>query len=153
VGSGSNGDADIYIYAGVTITGTVHVDYRSVGDATGYTPGNLAWETALEGAGAWYATSHTSGVGGSLSLKKNPFYYMETPLLGEIDWVRKSTGGFKIDIYDVVLAAGAYGSQGTGVPDPHWLPGADVAPPGGVIDIYDIVTITGKYGREFDLPP
>jgi hypothetical protein len=92
-------------------------------------------------------------MGDNLTLHKNLYYYVETPLLGEIDWVRKPNGGFKIDIYDVVLAAGAYGSQGIGVPDAHWLPGADVAPPGGVIDIYDIVTITGKYGQAFDLPP
>jgi hypothetical protein len=146
------GDADVYIHAGVNLTGTVYVDYWSVEDASGYTPGNLPWETAFEGAGAWYATAFTPGVGGHLTLHKNP-YYVETPPLGEIDWVRKPNGGFKIDIYDVVLAAGAYGSQGTGVPDAHWLAGADVAPPGGVIDIYDIVTITGKYGQAFDLPP
>jgi hypothetical protein len=145
--------ADVYIHAGVNISGTVHVDYWSAEDADGYTPGNLPWETALEGAGAWYATGHTPGVGGNLTLHKNLYYYVETPLLGEIDCVRKPNGGFKIDIYDVVLAAGAYGSQGIGVPDAHWLPGADVAPPGGVIDIYDIVTITGKYGQAFDLPP
>jgi hypothetical protein len=143
---------DVYIYAGVNLTGTVHVDYWSAEDADGYTPGNLPWAIALEGAGAWYATNFTAGVGGNLTLHRNP-YYVETPLLGEIDWVRKPNGGFKIDIYDVVLAAGAYGSHGTGVPDAHWLAGADVAPPGGVIDIYDIVTITGKYGQEFDLPP
>jgi hypothetical protein len=153
IGSGAPSDGDIYIYPGVTITGTVHVDYRSVGESTGYTPGNLAWEIALEGAGPWYATSHTSGVGGSLSLKKNPFYYMETALLGEIDWAKKPNGAYKIDIFDVVKAAGAYGSQGTGVPSSNWFAGADLAPAGGKIDIFDIVTITGKYGQEFDLPP
>jgi hypothetical protein len=153
VRDGPGGYGDIYIYAGVTITGTVHVDYWATGDARGYTPGNLPWPTALEGAGAWYATAFTPGVGGNLTLHKNPYYYLTMPPTGEIDWVRKPNGGFKIDIYDVVLAAGAYGSQGTGVPDPHWFAGADVAPPGGVIDIYDIVTLTGKYGREFDLPP
>jgi hypothetical protein len=150
---GPGGYADIYIHAGVTITGTVHVDYLAVGDATGFTPGNLAWETAFEGAGAWYATAFTPGVGGSLTLKKSPFYYVETPLLAEIDWVKKPNGAYKIDIFDVVKAASAYGSQGTGVPSSNWFAGADLAPEGGKIDIFDIVTITGKYGQEFDLPP
>jgi hypothetical protein len=150
---GPGGYGDIYIYAGVTITGTVHVDYLATGDATGFTPGNLPWETAFEGAGAWYATAFTPGVGGSLTLKKSPFYYMEFPILAEIDWVKKPNGAYKIDIFDVVLAAGAYGSQGTGVPSTNWFVGADLAPEGGKIDIFDIVTITGKYGQEFDLPP
>jgi hypothetical protein len=85
---------------------------------------------------------------------------METPLLGEIDWdwkwqagPRPRSGYYKIDIFDAVIANGAFGSQGTSVPDPRWFPGADVAPPGGVIDIYDIVTITSKYGQEFGQPP
>jgi hypothetical protein len=93
-------------------------------------------------------------------LKVNPYFFLETPLLGEIDFVWKwqtgpkpRSGYYKIDIFDVVLAAGAYGSTGHGVPDPNWFPGADLAPPECKIDIFDIVTITGKYGREFGHPP
>jgi len=85
---------------------------------------------------------------------------METPPLGEIDFVWKwesgpkpRNGSYKIDIYDIVIAAGAYGSQGTGVPDRNWFPGADVAPSGGQVDIYDIVTIAGKYGEEWGHTP
>ncbi|HUV98134.1 MAG TPA: hypothetical protein VMW14_01365, partial [Candidatus Paceibacterota bacterium] len=85
--------------------------------------------------------------------KRNPFYYMETPPLGEIDFFRKSNGANKVDIFDIVKAAVAYGSQGTGVPDPNWFPGADVAPAGGVINIFDIVTIAHQYGLEWDPDP
>jgi hypothetical protein len=148
---GPLGHADVKILAATS--GNITINYLSVGDATGFTPGNLPWEIAFEGAGSWYATAFTPSVGGSLTLKKSPFYYVETPLLGEIDWVKKPNGAYKIDIFDVVKAAGAYGSQGTGVPSSNWFAGADVAPEGGKIDIFDIVTITGKYGQEFDLPP
>jgi hypothetical protein len=145
----AGGHADVYIYkAG---TGTVDITYYSAEDATGFTPGNLPYPDCFEGAGPWYAITFT--LHGSLRLRKNPFYYVDTPLLGEIDWVRKSNGCYKLDIYDVVKAAGAYGSQATGVPSTNWVAGADFAPAGGKIDIFDIVTITGPYGQEFDLPP
>jgi hypothetical protein len=77
---------------------------------------------------------------------------METPLLGAIDFIRKPNGCYEVDIYDVVIAAGAFGSSGTGVPTPNWFPGVDVASPGGKIDIFDIVTITGHYGEAWDPP-
>jgi hypothetical protein len=51
------------------------------------------------------------------------------------------------------MAATAYGSQGIGIPDSNWLPGADLAPSAGTVDIFDIVTITSKYGQEFDCDP
>jgi hypothetical protein len=105
----------------------------------------------------YYCTSFTPSIGGSATYKRNPFYWMETPLLGEIDFARKQIDGrpigpFKNDIFDLVLAAGAYGSQGTAVPSANWLPGADVAPPVGKIDIFDIVTIVYNYGQESDPP-
>ncbi|MCK4477430.1 hypothetical protein KAU88_02740 [Candidatus Bathyarchaeota archaeon] len=52
----------------------------------------------------------------------------------------------KIDIYDVVMQANAYGSQGTSMPDRKWFSGADVAPSGGNVDIFDIVCTSGPYG-------
>jgi len=128
----------------------VDVECLSAGDASGYTPGNLPWQTILEGAGTYYASDLNST---HLVLKGNNHFWMETPLLGEVDFVRKPDGCFKIDIFDVVMAATAYGSQGTGIPDSNWLPGADLAPPAGEVDIFDIVTITGKYGEEFDCNP
>ncbi len=54
-----------------------------------------------------------------------------------------------VDIFDVVIAAGAYGSTPS---DPHWNPHCDIANPSGVIDIFDIVTIAGNYGKELSYP-
>lgn len=49
----------------------------------------------------------------------------------------------KVNIYDLVLAAQAYGS----VPgDPNWNEDADLAEPYGKINIFDVVTICGYYG-------
>jgi len=141
----------LYIYTNLG-SGNLFVDYWYVGDPAGYTPGDLSWITTFEGAGQYYATEFTPGLGGRLTMVKNPYYWMESRPLGEIDFVRKPNGCYKIDIYDVVLAAGAYGSQGTGVPSVKWIPGADLAPVGGLINIYDIVTITGQYGRQWDCP-
>ncbi|MCW3985647.1 MAG: ABC transporter substrate-binding protein [Candidatus Bathyarchaeota archaeon] len=148
---GPLGHADVWV--NTTRTGTLVINYWSAEDGKGFTPGNLPWTDSFEGAGAWYATAFTSGIGGSLSLKKSAFFYMEKPLLGEIDWVKKSDGAYKVDIYDIVFAAGAYGSQGTGIPSSNWFAGADVAPEGGKVDIYDIVTIASRYGQSFDVPP
>lgn len=135
----------------------VEVDYWYVVHygSYGLTPGGLPWQTILEGAGMFYAVqlSYNGRWGGYLTLKRNPFYYMETPLLGDVDFIRKANGCYKIDIFDLAIAGGAYGSQGTGVPSPNWVPGADLAPPGGVIDIYDMATIGSQWDMEWDCPP
>jgi len=143
---------DLEIFQNLTDGTAITVDYWAPGDAKGYTPANIAWQTIFEGAGMYYATSFTATVGGSLTLKKNPFYFMETPLLGEIDFVRKPNGAYKVDIFDLVIAAGAFGSQGTGVPSSNWWAGADIAPEGGVVDIFDQVTVTGHWDEEYDIP-
>ncbi len=141
-------------------SGNLEVDYWAYGDPSGFTPGNLPWQTCFEGAGMYYATAFTSGVGGSLVLKRNPHYWMETPLLGDVDFKWKwedgpkpRSGYFKVDIYDVVMAAQAYGSSATGEPDEKWLAAADIAPPGGTINIYDIVTMAGNYGKQWGHTP
>ena len=141
----------LYIYSALG-PGTLETKYLAVGNFGGYTPGNLPWETVFEGAGMYYATGFTPGTGGSLTLQRNPYYWMETPPLGEVDFARKPNGACKVDIFDLVLAAGAYGSQGTAVPSAKWFAGADVAPPAGKIDIFDMVTIASQYGQEYDFP-
>ena len=125
---------------------TVTVDYYAVDDASGYTLGDNNWEDVTIGCGMYYATGFTPSVGGFFTAKRNPFFYFETPVLGEVDFVWESGGYYEVTIFDVVKAATAYDSQGTGVPDDNWFPGADLAPPGGQIDIFDIVTIAAKYG-------
>jgi ABC-type transport system substrate-binding protein len=139
----------LHVYSSLG-TGTLAVSYCYVphGALRGYFPGNLPWQTVVEGAGMYYLTSYTQGV--STTFKRNPFYYLVTPLLGEIDFVKKPSGNYKVDIFDLALAGGAYGSQGTGIPSSNWLPGADLAPAGGVVDLYDLVTITGvHWDREY----
>jgi hypothetical protein len=145
-----SGDLEVLTAQG---PGTLEVSYWYIATPTaltGTTPGSQPWETILEGAGQYYAVTF-SGLDTGLTLKRNPYYYAVTPPLGEIDFVKKSSGNYKIDIFDLVLAGGAFGSQGTGVPDSNWFAGADLAPNGGVIDIYDEVTITGtNWDVEFD---
>ena len=132
---------------------TVTVDYWAADDSTGYTLGHNSWEDVTVGCGMYYGTSFSPGVGGFFTAKRNPYYYLETPVLGEVDFVWEEGGYYEVTIFDVVKAAGAYGSQGIAVPDDNWFPGADLAPPGGVIDIFDIVTVAGKYGETFGAAP
>jgi hypothetical protein len=143
-----------------TQTGDLAVDYWKYGNPEGFTPADLPWQDILSGSGMYYMTAFTPGVGGGASFKRNPYYWMETPPLGEIDFVwnfvgttKPRSGYYDVDIYDVVLAAGAYGSTATGVPSPKYISAADLAPVGGTINIYDIVTITGVYGDTWGTPP
>jgi hypothetical protein len=150
---------ELHLLAELAPSAVVEVDYWAVGDASGSTAGGLPWQTVFEGAGMFYATAFTPGVGGNLTLERNPYYWMERPLLGELDFVwrweegpKPRRGYYKIDIFDVVMAVNAYGSQGTGVPSENWLPGADNAPEGGKVDIFDLVSQTGPYGYEWGRP-
>ncbi|TET62499.1 hypothetical protein E3J49_08085 [Candidatus Bathyarchaeota archaeon] len=145
--------ADIRIINPTYLGQAITVTYLAVGDPYGYTPNNQPWNTILEGCGMFYVTEFIPGVGHGMTLKRSSHFYMEKPLLGEIDFVKKPSGGYKIDIFDVVIAASAYGSEGGAVPDVNWFPGADLAPGIPKVDIFDIVTVTGKYGQEFDIPP
>ena len=52
----------------------------------------------------------------------------------------------KVDIFDIVLGAGVYGTNSL---DPEWNPQCDIAPPWNVIDIFDLVTIASHYGEEY----
>ncbi len=149
----SYGNAVLSIYSSLG-TGELEVKYWAItSPANGYTPANLPWQDIFEGAGMYYATDFAPGAGGYLALKRNPFYYMDTPLLGDIDFVRKPTGAFKVDIFDLAIAGAAYGSQGVEFPSRNWFPGADLAPSGGVVDIFDLVTVAGtNWDREYDFP-
>jgi len=155
----------LHIYVDIADGHTVEVRYWAVGEPRGYTPGNLAWQTIFEGAGMYYCTDFHEGVYGSATFKRNPFYWMETPLLGDIDFLwhwggydesRRidayrvpRTGCYQVDMLDLTIVSGAMNSQGTGVPDTNWFPGADLAFEGGVIDVIDSVTVTGNMGRSW----
>jgi hypothetical protein len=149
---GYGGDGDMRLIKS-TPAGNLHVEYWVKNDGRGYYPGDLPWQTCLQGAGMYYAVDFQPGPGGYLALRRNPYYYMETPPLGEIDFVRKASGCFKIDIFDVVIVASSYGSQGSGIHDDNWFPGADLIPECCRVDIFDVVTMTAKYGLEWDIPP
>ena len=49
-----------------------------------------------------------------------------------------------VDIFDLVLASDAYGSQPG---DPNYNPEADIAPRYDLVDIFDMVTIASHYGE------
>jgi len=144
----------------IAVSGDLSVDYWKYGNPIGFTPGDLLWNETLVGSGMYYMTSFTPGTGGGAAFKRNPYYWMETPPLGEIDFVwnfqagpKPRDGYYNVDIYDVVLAAGAYGTTSTGLPSAKFVSAADVAPPSGKIDIYDIVTLGGVYGTKWGHPP
>jgi len=52
----------------------------------------------------------------------------------------------KVDIYDVVIISGAYGSTPS---DSNWNPSCDLVEPYGVIDIKDVVLLCDSYGEEY----
>ncbi len=131
----------------------ITVDWFQCDHWGGWTLGDNPPMAVSVSCGQYYVTGFHPGVGGNMTAKKNPYYWMETPILGEVDFTWEAGGYYEVTILDVVKAAGAYGSQGIAVPDDNWFPGADLAPPGGVIDIYDIVTIASKYGQTFGAPP
>ncbi|MCW4052412.1 MAG: ABC transporter substrate-binding protein, partial [Candidatus Bathyarchaeota archaeon] len=144
---------DWYIDTPLTSGAVVTVDYYAIDDVSGYTLGDNPLEDVTIGCGMYYATGYSPGVGGNFTAKKNPYYYLETPILGEVDFMWEDGGYYEVTIFDVVMAAGAYGSQGIAFPDRNWFPGADLAPPGGVIDIFDIITVASNYGKTFGAPP
>jgi hypothetical protein len=125
-----------------------------------YLGGNLGydWTDTMFSYGTHYPISISST---SAALNKNPYFLLETPLLGEVDWrwyyigtTKPRTGYFKIDILDVVKCTGAYSSRGDGAFNTAYLPGADIdASDLSHIGILDVVAITGKYARTYGWCP
>jgi hypothetical protein len=153
-------------YIKVTPLATVDVVYYARGNAAGYWAGGLDWHQVAIGTGPYYLYDFVAGIGGFAQFKANRNYFMPTPPLGEIDWQYRWTGTppanpgdpprsgcWKVDIYDIVMLAAAYGSSARAVPTSNWKPGADLTVSGdgkpGEIDIYDIVTACASYGQEW----
>jgi hypothetical protein len=139
----------IYYYKGVS------------GGADGtYLGGNLGygWTDTMYSYGYYYPVLITST---TASLKKNPYFFLETPVLGEIDWrwnyqgtTKPRSGNFQINILDVVKCTSVYSTRGDGPYDPMYLPGADLdASDLCHIGILDLVTVTGHYAETFGTPP
>lgn len=149
----------IRIYKDLPDGTPIQVTYWARGDAQGYTPGNLPWQEILIGTGPHYMT--TTDLYTYSSFKANRNHFLETPLLGEIDWrwyyqdaTKPRKGYYQINILDVVKCTAAYCTRGDGAPNPKWLPGADIDSYDLChIGIFDLVTVTGKYGRTFGTPP
>jgi hypothetical protein len=132
--------------------------------STGFYLGGLPWTTTMYSLATHYPVSVTTdppGIGDTFVLAKNPSFFLETPILGEIDWswkwvgTTKPRGGYyKIDIFDVVRATGAYCTRGDGLFNPKFFPGADIDSTDLChIGIFDLVSITGQYGKTFGAPP
>jgi len=135
-------------------------------DPHGYYLAGLHWTSTWYSAGLFHPIDIVPGVGGYVSFKRNEFFFLETPPLGETDWrwyweagggpgrPGRDSGYFEINIYDVVKAAASYCHRGDGLYDPLYFPGADLDPVDLChIGIYDIVTICGKYGMKWGTPP
>jgi len=150
--------------------GTYTINYYTPDlDPHGYYLAGLDWTETWYSAGPFYPTEIVPSVSGHASFIKNPYYWMETPPLGETDWrwIWETPGGvpgpenpgcdsgyFKIEIYDVVKATASYCHRGSGPYDPHYFPGGDLdASDLGHVGIYDVVSITGQYGYKWGTPP
>ena len=150
--------------------GTYTVEYYTPDlDPHGYYLAGLPWTETWYGFGPFYPTDIVTGIGGHVSFNKNPYYWMETPPLGETDWrwiwdtpggvpgpevPGRDSGHFELTIYDVVKATASYCHSGSGPYDPKYFPGADLdANDLGHVGIYDVVTITGKYRYMWGTPP
>ena len=151
-------------------TGTYTITYYTPSLAPqGYYLAGLDWTETWYGFGPFYPIAISPGVGGYASFNKNPYYWMPTPPLSEVDWVwvwntpggvpgpanpGRDSGYFEIAIFDVVKATAAYGHYGTGPYDAAYMPGADLDDTDlGHIGIYDVVSITSNYGMKWGIPP
>jgi hypothetical protein len=142
-----------YYYANPTPPSTTYLGSAMVGTsgvpATMYSYGYLYPVTINP-----YSTPITA------TLYPNPWFFMQTPLLGELDWLwywvgsnKPRSGYYRIDILDVVLCTSHYCQRGNGVHNPMYFPAADMCAADPChIGILDVVTITGKYGHTFGTP-
>jgi len=62
----------------------------------------------------------------------------------KIKMIGDLTGDGTVDIFDVTIAAAAFGSRSG---EPKWDERADFRPPYGLIDIFDLVVIAGQFGK------
>jgi hypothetical protein len=180
-------DNDFYIFAGYEYAGHSQIMFTSTtplpagtfkicyytpdADPHGYFLAGLDWHDYMYSSGPFYMIDHVEGVGGYATFNRNQYFFLETPPLGELDWVyhwvpstygtvatppgtpggQPHEGYFQINIFDVVKAAVCYGHHGDGPFDPDYFPGADVdGTDTGMISIFDIVTVVGKTPEPFN---
>jgi hypothetical protein len=168
VGGSTNGPS-IRIFTAVPGGSTLTVMYWARGDAAGYWPGNMDFQTTLAGTGPWYMTDYLAGAGGWATYKANTDHFMDTPPKGEVDWywywipgTQPRDGYYETDLFDVTYLTAAIGHEGSskdyfsasawrGV---YWLPAADLVLPVGILDIYDVAVLSNfeNYGVTFGSP-
>jgi len=144
---------------GVSISKVLWAYYWATGNPLGYLPGGVRWQDILEGCGTHYVLNFDEDQG--MFLNANTHFFLETPILGEIDWrytcipgAKPRSGYFKVDVLDVVKVTGAYCSRGDGTPPPQWNVGADIDPSDvGHVGILDLVQVNNNYGKTFGIPP
>jgi len=137
----------------------VWVYYWRNGAPRGFYPGGLPWQDILEGCGTHYVTNIDPGY--YFLCDTNRHFFLETPTLGEIDWMwtwqgttKPRSGYYQVNLYDAVKVLNAYGSRGDGVPSQNWFPGADIDKYDvGHVCLYDMAIITTNYGKKFGTPP
>jgi ABC-type transport system substrate-binding protein len=131
-------------------------------DPHGYYLANLPWEQTFYSLGPYYVTAMSEGVGGYAIMDCNPTFFLETPPLGEIDWMwywsgttKPRSGYYQINLYDAVTLLKAYGTRGDTCPvPPNWMPGADIdANDLCHVGLYDAVGLLKVYGTKFGIPP
>jgi hypothetical protein len=68
-------------------------------------------------------------------LVQNPYFFLKTRILGEIDWVwywqgatQPRSGYYKIDMHDLAYVIAALNTSGVGPYNPKYFPGADLSP-------------------------
>jgi len=128
----------------------------------GYYLGNIPWQQTFYSLGPYYPVSITPGVGGAAIFNCNPTFFLETPALGEVDWMwywdgttKPRSGYFQVNLYDAVTLLKAYGTRGDVCPvPPNWNPAADIdANDLCHVGLYDAVTLLINYGQKFGIPP
>lgn len=131
-----------------TFNVTAYYDNNTIGTQTilDLLPGQnttlvFIWDTTgLEPCSNFTISAEASPVPYELDLTNNKKddAFVKIKILGDVN------GDGVVDIFDIVLAADAYGSHEG---DPDWNSEADVAPQYGIIDIFDIVTVGSRYGE------
>lgn len=101
----------------------------------------FVWNTTgLAQCSNYTISAEASPVPYELDLANNIYVdgFVMIKILGDVN------GDGTVDIFDIVIAASAYGAYEG---DPDWNSEADVAPLYGLINIYDMVTIASNYGK------
>jgi len=147
------------------LTGALSITYWYPDiSASGFYLAGLPWQQTMYSLGTHYPVSMTNDppdIGDKIALNRTKFFFLETPLLGEVDWawewvssIKPRNGRYAIRIYDVVRATGAYSTRGDGTFNENFFPGADLDSSDLChIGLFDVVNIVSKFGRTFGYEP